>query len=184
MTMASAFEAILRAVDELRACICDRLQWAVLQARPPGPVHVLAARYEDWTADMAAAVEQAEAAALRGSAAAGRGAGPDLAASAEALLSLQATLRGLSRGFHAGLASPAAHAALEALAQRPDSRVWKAWAQDVAEAMSSCRDALEILEDRLAEAWAGWAEIACAVATEPRGQRRTRTARGGRANVG
>ncbi|TPG61345.1 hypothetical protein EAH89_02000 [Roseomonas nepalensis] len=175
MTLAGAFEAVLQALEELRACAGERLHWAVLHARPQGGEHVLAGRYEDGATEMLALAEEAEAAALRGEAAAGLGAALDLGGTAAALVALQRGVRGLSRRLH-GLASPEAHAALQALAGSEEGRDWGPWARSVAEALGRCREPLARLEDRLAGAWEEWAELALAAAAEPRGARRPRAA--------
>ncbi len=184
MTIATSFEAVLLALEELRACASQHLQWTVLHARPPAGDHVLAGRYEDWAVEMIATTEEAEAAGLRGEAAAGLGAALDLGGSADALVALHRTVRSLARRFHGGLASPEAHAALQALASGEESRAWAPWAGSVAEALGRCREPLETLEDRVADAWAEWAEIACAVAAEPRQARRPRSSRGGQPHGG
>lgn len=171
MTMATAFEAVLQALEELRACAGDRLHWAVLHARPDGGEHVLAGRYEDGATEMLALAEEAEAAVLRGEEAAGLGAALDLGGSAAALVSLHRSVRALSRRLHGGLASPEAHAALQALAGSEEAREWAPWARSVAEALGRCREPMARLEDRAAEAWEEWAELALAAAAEPRAAR-------------
>lgn len=174
MTMAIAFEAVLLALEELRACAGDRLHWAVLHARPAGGEHVLAGRYEDWATEMLALAEEAEAAGLRGEAAAGLGEALDLGAGAAALVALQRGVRSLSHRLHGSLASPEAHAALQALAGSEEGRAWGPWARSVAEALGRCGEPMARLEDRLAEAWEEWAELALAAAAKPRAARRTR----------
>lgn len=175
MTMATAFEAVLLALEELRACAGDRLHWAVLHARPAGGEHVLAGRYEDWATEMLALAEEAEAAGLRGEVAAGLGAALDLGGSAAALVALGRNARALSRRLHGSLASPEAHAALQALAGSEEGRAWGPWARSVAEALVRCRELMARLEDRVAEAWEEWAELALAAAAEPRAARRPRS---------
>ncbi|MBI0539371.1 hypothetical protein D9599_28000 [Roseomonas sp. KE2513] len=175
MTMATAFEAVLLALEELRACAGERLHWAVLHARPAGGEHVLAGRYEDGATEMLALAEEAEAAGLRGEAAAGLGAALDLGGSAEALVTLGRSVRALSRRLHGSLASPEAHAALQALAGSEEGRDWAPWARSVAEALGRCREPMTRLEDQMAGAWEEWAELALAAAAKPRAARRPRS---------
>src|SRR4051794_40163624 len=104
MTMAACFATLLHDIGELHASLKHRLQWAVLNARPMGGQHALAGRFEDWSLEIISAVEDAEAAGVRGEAAATTGA-VDLGATSSTLIELHRIVRHSGRLFHSKLAS-------------------------------------------------------------------------------
>ena len=166
MTMAACFATLLHDIGELHACLRQRLQWAVLNARPMPGEHALAGRFEDWSLEIVSTIEDAEAAALRGEAAAPAGA-VDLGATSSTLIELHRIVRHAGRLFHSKLASSETLDLLRQLASAEETRLWAPWADIVTEALIHCREPLWRLEDTVAEAWAQWAEIACAVAGNP-----------------
>ncbi|WLB58021.1 hypothetical protein [Bradyrhizobium japonicum] len=160
MTMASSFDDLLREIGELHAHLGQHLQWSVLNARPEPAEHVLAGRFEDWSVEIVSAVEEAEMAVRRGRAAASAGA-MDLGITGKALLDLHQLVRRSSRLFNCELASFETMDALRRLANAEETTIWAPWADSVSEALISCREPFEQLEDTVADAWANWVEIAC-----------------------
>jgi hypothetical protein len=160
--MAASFEGVLQEIGDLRAQAMQRLQWIVTHERPRNAGHVLASRFEDWLTEFLAMIGEAEAAGLQGEAAAEFGAALDLPRCGAALTDLHRVVRQMARLYADQLASPGTFAALQALGTAAETRAWMPWARGVSEALVQCRRPLGAVEDRVAELWAGWAEVACA----------------------
>ncbi len=165
MTMASSFDELLREIGELHAHLGQHLQWSVVNVRPEPAEHVLAGRFEDWSTQIVSAVEEAEMAGLRGKTAASARV-VDLGLTGKALLDLHYLVRRSARLLNCELASFETMEALRRLANAEETSIWAPWAHSVSEALTSCREPFEQLEDTVADAWANWAEIACVSAAK------------------
>lgn len=161
MTMATSFDELLRGIAELQTRLRQHLQWSVVNVRPEPAEHVLAGRFEDWSTQIVSAVEEAEMAGLRGRAAASAGV-VDLGLTGKALVDLHYLIRRSARLLNCELASFDTMEALRRLANAEETSIWAPWAHSVREALVSCREPFEQLEDTVADAWANWAEIASA----------------------
>jgi len=168
--MAKSCDDLTSSVHELRTVMAERLQWAITNIKPAdaGEVggHFLADKFDDWSAEVSASLEEAEQACQRAqSAALGT---LNLNALALALVDLHRAVRRSAHLFNGEISSLQTFADLRRL--KVTQPPWAGWADDVAEAVKQCRAPLEHVEDSVADAWAQWAEIALVVVNQPRGQ--------------